>query len=84
MSLFGMAVTKLASTPKCASETATLHSPPPYVTSNSRACVKRSRRMVAKRSMISPKVTTDGICLLLFLLRPECRPDIVVVVNTGR
>ena len=70
ISLSGMAVTNCASTPKLASETATLHSPPPYVTSNSRACVKRSRRMVAKRSIISPNVTTDGMYLLLLLLRP--------------
>src|SRR3990170_445793 len=57
MSFLGRRVTKSASSPNCASDTATLASPPAKLTSRVRAWVSRRWSGGARRSMISPNVT---------------------------
>ena len=57
MSFFGSRVTNAASCPHCASETATLASPPPKVISSCFVWLNRRWPGVASRSMTSPKVT---------------------------
>jgi len=61
ISFCGKRVTKSTGTPKFASETATLASPPPYTTSKLRACANRCIPGGESRIMISPKVTTRAI-----------------------
>src|SRR5258708_6226176 len=54
----GRIVTKRAGNPKPETATATFASPPPNVAMNCGDCMKRSKPGGARRSMISPKVTT--------------------------
>src|SRR5580704_15873551 len=61
----GSTVTKRAGSPKVATATATLASPPPKVATNCGDCSRRSKPGGASRSMISPKVTV--VVGILFL-----------------